>query len=149
MFRTILVYSRVTRKISKSVSSQEKWQFCCFLHFWPRDRRISNLKSRFSEWAPQVHPTDEVSGQKSDFIKKLWFLGSKSRIKLGQGFRFSQNSTKHADISSVWWTWGAHSEKRLFKFEIRLSRGQKCQKQQNCHFSWLETDFENFLVTLE
>ena len=53
------------------------------------------------------------------------------------------------ETSYVGWTWCAYSEKRLFKFKIRLSRGQKCQKQQNCHFSWLETDFENFLVTLE
>ena len=101
MSRTAPTYSRVTRKLSKSVSSQEKWQFCCFWHFWPRDRRISNLKSRFSEWAPQVHPTDEVSGQKSDFIKKFWLLGSKSRIKLGQGFRFSQNSQNMLRLRSL------------------------------------------------
>ena len=149
MFRTAPTYSRVTRQFSKTVSSQEKWQFCCFWHFWPRDRRIWNLKSRFSEWAPQVHPTYEVSACFAEFREnwKSWpSFYPRFRTQKSENF---QKSLFWPETSYVGWTWGAYSEKRLFKFKIRLSRGQKCQKQQNCHFSWLETDFENFLVTLE
>ena len=43
-------------------------------------------------------------------------------------------------------TWGTEFKNRLFKLKIRMSRGQKGQKQTKCHFFRLETDFENILV---